>query len=67
MAVINPITLEEPRTPSVIFAHLCEHPGCRQWGGWGFTRGKATVWFSSEHRAEGERHPGLGAISQGSE
>jgi hypothetical protein len=51
----RPIVIEPPRTPSGIFEHLCEHPGCRQWGGWGFSRGKATIRFCSEHLAEGDR------------
>lgn len=46
--------LEHPRTPANILAHWCSHPGCEKWGGWGFARGKETVWFCYEHRAGGE-------------
>ena len=42
-------------TPAGLFEHWCEHPGCKEWGGWGFARGKATVWFCYEHREQGER------------
>jgi hypothetical protein len=41
-----------------IIAHWCEHPGCKEWGGFGFNRGKSGVshWFCGEHRIEGERY-----------
>lgn len=31
--------------------HWCEHPGCRKWGGWGFSRSKAEKpnWWCQEH------------------
>jgi hypothetical protein len=32
----RPISIEVPHTPTGIFEHLCEHHGCREWGGWGF-------------------------------
>lgn len=41
-----------PRTPSGIWEHLCEHPGCAVWGAWGFARGKRTAWFCFEHRPD---------------
>ena len=42
--------------PTGIFAHYCEHPGCAEWGGWGYSRAKQdTRWFCFEHRDEGER------------
>ena len=42
------------RKPQGIVEHYCEHPGCRQWGGWGFPRGRRTVWFCYAHREDGE-------------
>jgi hypothetical protein len=51
----RPIIVDQLRTPTGIFEHFCDHPGCKKWGGWGFSRGKATIWFCSEHRAHGER------------
>ena len=31
--------------------HWCEHPGCKQWGGFGFSRSKAekSSWHCWEH------------------
>ncbi|CAM3509114.1 hypothetical protein AGRA671_10045 [Agrobacterium radiobacter] len=31
--------------------HWCEHPGCRKWGGWGFSQSKAEKphWWCPEH------------------
>lgn len=31
--------------------HWCEHPGCKQWGGFGFSRSKAekSTWHCWEH------------------
>lgn len=38
-----------------IVEHLCEHPGCRKWGGWGYSRPRTeTRWFCYEHKADGE-------------
>ena len=35
------------------YVHLCEHPGCKKWGGFGFAVGRATPnWFCYEHRPE---------------
>jgi hypothetical protein len=41
-------------TPAGLFEHWCEHPGCTTWGGWGFPRGKQTVWFCWKHRGDAE-------------
>ncbi|RWO14532.1 MAG: hypothetical protein EOS08_29430 [Mesorhizobium sp.] len=41
-------------TPAGLFEHWCEHPGCTKWGGWGFPRGKQTVWFCWKHREDAE-------------
>lgn len=41
-------------TPAGLFEHWCEHPGCTKWGGWGFPRGKQTVWFCWKHRGDAE-------------
>jgi hypothetical protein len=45
-------TASHPAAP-VDFEHWCEHPGCKQWGGFGFERDKSkTDWFCMEHRPE---------------
>lgn len=41
------------KTGSGPVTHLCEHPGCKKWGGFGFASGKAAPnWFCFEHRPE---------------
>jgi hypothetical protein len=41
--------------------HLCEHPGCAEWGAFGFgPRGiegldKPAKWYCAVHRSQGER------------
>jgi len=36
------------------WVHLCEHPGCKAWGGWGFASGKGrSRWFCYAHREDG--------------
>ena len=38
-----------------VFEHYCEHPGCKEWGSWGYSRTKLeTRWFCREHRDDGE-------------
>ena len=38
------------------WVHLCEHPGCKQWGGWGFSSGKGqSRWYCYAHREDGEK------------
>lgn len=36
------------------FVHLCAHPGCTAWGGWGegvdLLRGRPGTWWCAEHR-----------------
>jgi hypothetical protein len=33
------------------WVHLCEHPDCKKWGGFGFATGKGpSNWFCFEHR-----------------
>jgi hypothetical protein len=45
------------RAPVGIVDHYCEHPGCREWGGWGFARGRGKPpWYCYEHREDGERY-----------
>lgn len=36
---------------SIHVNHWCEHPGCSEWGGWGFSAGKAAPinWYCFEH------------------
>ena len=47
------------RAPSGLTVHYCEHPGCKEWGGWGYSRTKQdTRWFCFEHRADGEVYLG---------
>jgi hypothetical protein len=42
-----------PFVAPVHFEHWCEHPSCKQWGGFGFERDKTkTDWFRIEHRPE---------------
>jgi len=38
-----------------VYDHYCQHPGCGEWGDWGYARGKATIWYCGEHREDGER------------
>ena len=46
-------------TPPGIVEHYCEHPGCKAWGAWGYSRMKgASRYFCYEHRDEGERYIG---------
>lgn len=41
------------KTENGPFVHLCEHPGCKQWGAFGFAHGSAAPnWFCFEHRIE---------------
>lgn len=47
------------QTPAGIWEHLCEHPGCKEWGGFGYQIGKqAARWYCGAHRDDGERHIG---------
>jgi hypothetical protein len=41
-----------PRPPRTgLFEHYCQHPGCKAWGGFGYSRGKGeSDWFCWEHR-----------------
>lgn len=32
--------------------HWCEHPGCKEWGGFGFARPEGTRWYCAEHRPD---------------
>jgi hypothetical protein len=54
----TPILVPEThRTAPGINEHWCEHPGCRQWGGRGYSRGKGQIaWLCFEHCAEAEAH-----------
>jgi len=37
------------------WVHLCEHPGCTDWGGWGFAIGKGhSRWYCYAHRDDGK-------------
>lgn len=55
----EPIKLPEgmaPTRPGGVQEHRCEHPGCTEWGGWGFSKPKQeSHWFCYEHKADGER------------
>lgn len=57
----EPIKLPEgvgpASAPSGIYEHWCEHPGCKEWGSWGFgSKHRGQHFFCFEHRAEGERY-----------
>lgn len=51
-------------TPAGVVDHWCEHPGCTNWGGWGYSKGRnlPSTWYCFEHREAGERM--LGRVSQ---
>lgn len=43
-------------TPAGIWVHLCEHPGCEDWGMFGFSvAGRPARWFCWDHKGDGER------------
>ncbi|WP_085044203.1 hypothetical protein [Ensifer aridi] len=43
----------KPREEAARYVHYCEHPGCMNWGSFGFAVGKAEPnWFRCEHRPE---------------
>lgn len=50
----DPSTARPTNTPAGLYEHWCDHPGCKAWGGWGYTRGKIVHWFCPEHRSDGE-------------
>lgn len=57
----KPIKLPEgvgpTQAPAGIYEHWCEHPGCKNWGAWGFSsRYKGQHFFCTEHREEGEQY-----------
>jgi len=44
--------LDRPmQSSSQQYEHLCTHPGCKKWGGFGFSSSKAieTRWWCWEH------------------
>jgi hypothetical protein len=44
-----------PSTHSGIWEHWCEHPGCKQWGAWGYASGRGpSNWYCWEHRPDAE-------------
>lgn len=43
--------------------HLCRHPGCGRWGGWGYDGGEGiSGWWCLEHRPD--RDPVRPAVEQ---
>jgi hypothetical protein len=45
------------RAPSILFDHYCEHPGCKEWGSFGFARGRGEPkWFCRGHKGDGEAY-----------
>ncbi|WP_374684880.1 hypothetical protein [Mesorhizobium sp. J428] len=50
----QPAQLPVP-TPPGVYEHICEHPGCRKWGSFGFARNQRDEprWFCFEHRSDG--------------
>jgi hypothetical protein len=53
----DPLAIRPIVLPHKLYEHFCEHVGCKAWGGWGYARGKQTVWFCWEHHWEGEIPP----------
>ncbi|MER8374472.1 hypothetical protein [Mesorhizobium sp. M0488] len=52
-----PETSEPLRAHGPIESHVCEHPGCGKFGGFGFAKPrKPSRWFCLEHRADGESY-----------
>lgn len=53
----EPIRDQHPApTPSGIWEHGCEHPGCERWGGFGYSiAGRSPRWYCGTHMDEGER------------
>lgn len=50
--------------------HLCRHPGCPRWGGWGYDGGEGiSQWWCLEHRpnADPVRNPSDDFVSDGNE
>lgn len=46
-------------TPSGIFEHWCERPGCEKWGAYGYQIGKQKArYYCLDHRENGERFIG---------
>lgn len=46
-------TREPTSSPHGLFEHYCQHPGCKLWRGYGYSRGKGEYdWFCYEHRPE---------------
>jgi len=44
-----------PHLTTGLYQHYCEHPGCTEWGSWGYSRTKLeTRWYCREHRYGGE-------------
>ena len=41
--------------------HLCSHPGCSRWGGWGYDGGEGiSAWWCIAHRPDADPvHPTL--------
>jgi hypothetical protein len=45
------------RAPSILFEHYCQHPGCKEWGAFGFARGIGEpTWFCCGHKGDGARY-----------
>lgn len=42
------ITTKQP-TASGVIEHLCEHPACGEWGGFGLSSGRTPRWWCWEH------------------
>lgn len=57
---------EQPvATPAGIWEHYCERPGCKEWGGFGFSlAGRPARWFCWDHKADGERLLGRASSSE---
>ncbi len=44
-------TATKKATVDGLWVHLCEHSGCKKWGGFGYAVGKRpSNWFCFEHK-----------------
>lgn len=44
-------------TPAGVVNHWCEHPGCSNWGAFGYARVRSApvAWYCFDHRDHGEK------------
>lgn len=58
----EPIRDQQPAAAQAgIWEHPCEQPGCKEWGGHGYSvAGRSPRWYCGEHMGAGERLIGRG-------